>query len=70
MAHVESKTWSLGQILEKSCIRTRDHIFILIIMNFDQHVCLDEFSHKFENGSCGVKNWVTKSNLRKTLCTL
>ena len=33
-------------------------------------VCLDKISDEFEIGSCGVKNLVTRSNLRKTLCML
>ena len=70
LGHVESKTRSLGQILEKPCVHSRGHIFSLILMNLGQNVCLDEISDKFEIGSCGVKNQVTKSNLRKTLCTL
>ena len=32
MGHVGSKTRSLGQILEKPCVRSIDHIFSLIIM--------------------------------------
>ena len=51
--HGPSKTWSLGQILEKPCVRTRGHI--LIIMKLAQNVCLDEISDEFENGSCWVK---------------
>ena len=39
-------------------------------MKLGQNVCLDEISDKFKNGSCRVKNLVTKSNLRKTLCML
>ena len=34
-------------------------------MELDQYVCLDEILHKFENGSCPVKNWVTSSNVKK-----
>ena len=70
MSHVRSKTMSLGQILEKPCVRSRDHIFSLIIMKIGQNVCLDVISDKFENGSCEVKNLVTRWNVRKTLCTL
>ena len=36
-------------------------------MKFGQNFCLDEISDKFENGSCRLKNWVTRSNPRKTL---
>ena len=35
-----------------------------------QYRCLDKISDKFQNGSCQVKNYVTRSNLRKSLCTL
>ena len=70
LGHVGSKTRSLGQILEKPCVRSRDHIFSPIIMKLGQNVCLDEISDAFENGSCWVKNWVTESNLRKALCML
>ena len=39
-------------------------------MKLDQNAFLDEISDKSENGSCQVKNYVNKSSLRKTLCTL
>ena len=51
MSHARSKTRSLGQILEKTCVCTRGHIFSLIIMKLGQNVCVDEILHKFENGS-------------------
>ena len=70
LGHVGSKTRSLGQILEKPCVRSRGHIFSPILMKLGQNVCLDKISNKFELGSCGVKNYVTRSNLRKTLCKL
>ena len=44
MGYVGSKTWSLGQILEKPCVRSRGHIFSPIIMNHGQNVCLDDIS--------------------------
>ena len=34
-------------------------------MKLDQHVCLDEISLKFENWSCLVENYATRSNLEK-----
>ena len=46
----------------------RGHIFSLIIRKLYQHVCLDEISHRFENGSCQVKTRSTGQNLEKTLC--
>ena len=51
-------------------VRSTGHIFSAIIMKRGQNVCLGEISDEFENGSCRVKNQVTMSNLRKTLCTL
>ena len=56
MGHVGSKTRSLGQILEKPCVRSRGHILSRILMEVGQDVCLDDISDEFENGSCGVKN--------------
>ena len=53
MGHVGPKTRSLGQILEKPCLRSRGHIFSLMIMKLDQHVCLDEILI-FEYWSCQV----------------
>ena len=53
-----SKARSLGQMLGKkkktkkkqhTCVRSRGHIFSLIIMKLDVHVCLCEISHKYEN---------------------
>ena len=40
MDHVGSKTGSLGHFIEKPCVRSRDHIFRPIIMNFGQKVSL------------------------------
>ena len=70
MGHVTSETRSLGQILEEPCVCTIGNIFSPIIMKHSQKVYFDEISDEFENGSCPVKNYVTTSNLRKTLCTL
>ena len=56
MGHVGSKTRSLGQILEKSCVPSGGQIYSPIIMKLGQNVCLDEISNEFENGSYGVKN--------------
>ena len=50
------KYWSLGQILEKRCVRSRGHIFSQLTMKLGQNVCLDEISDEFEYGSCWVKN--------------
>ena len=67
---VGSKTRSLGQILEKPCVHSKGPIFSPIIMKRGQNVCLNKISDKFVNGSCQVKNKVTRSCVRKTLCTL
>ena len=56
MGHVGSKTMSLGQILEKPCVRCRGHIFSPIIMKLGQNACLDKISDDLENGSYWVKN--------------
>ena len=40
MDHVGSKTRSLGQILEKVCVCSRDKIFGLILMKLGQSFCL------------------------------
>ena len=56
IGHVESKTRSLGQILEKPYVRSRGHIFSPIIIKLGWNVCLNEISDKFENGSCQVIN--------------
>ena len=42
MGHVRSKTRSLSQILEKSFVSCRGHIFSPIVMKLGQNVCLDE----------------------------
>ena len=55
IGHVGSKTRSLGQVLEKPCIRSRGHIFSPIIMKRSENVCLDEISDELENGSCQVE---------------
>ena len=56
MGHVSTKTWSVGQILEKPCVCFRGHIFSQIIVKLAQNVCLDEILDKFENRLCRVKN--------------
>ena len=56
MGHLESKTRTLGQILEKPCVCSGGHIFNPIIMKLGQNVILGEISDEFENGSCRVKH--------------
>ena len=42
MGHVGSKTRSLGQMLEKHCVRSRGYILCPIIMKLGQNVCFDK----------------------------
>ena len=67
---IGQKTSSLGQILEKPCVSSRGHIF-----HSDSHETWSECLFRWNfgqlwNGPCWVKNKVTRSNLRKTLCML
>ena len=41
-----SLTRSSGEI--KPCVRSRGHIFCLILMKLGQNVCRNEISHRFE----------------------
>ena len=52
-----------------ACVHSRDHIFSPVIMELGQNACIDETLNEFENESCRLKNYVTRSNLKKTLCT-
>ena len=52
------------------CTHQRPHFQSDYHETSSECVCLDEISNEFENGSCQVKNKVTRSNLRKVLCTL
>ena len=52
---VGSKSRSLGQILEKSCLHSTGNIFGLISLKLAQNVCLDDISVKFDHGLGGVK---------------
>ena len=69
IGYVGSKTRSLGQMVEKLCVRSRGNIFSPIIMKLDQYVCLDKISYKLKIGYVRLKKWVTRSNVWKTLCT-
>ena len=55
MGGVGSKSRSLGQILEKSCLHSKGHIFSAIFLKLAQNVCLDNISVKFDHGWGGVK---------------
>ena len=56
IGHVGSKAKSIGQILEKHCVRSIGHIFSRMIMKLGQNVCLDKILDELENGSCQGKN--------------
>ena len=70
MGHVGSRTKSLGQIVEKTCVCSRGLIYCLILMKLGLNVCRDEISYELEVGSYVVRNKVTRSNHKKTLYTL
>ena len=44
LGHIGSKTRPLGQILEKHCVPSRDHILSPIIMKLFENVCLNEIA--------------------------
>ena len=50
-----SKSRSLGQFLEKSCLHSRGHSFGSIFFRLGQNVCLGNISVKFDHGLGGVK---------------
>ena len=56
MGHVGSKTRSLGQMIEKPCVRSRGHIYSPKIMKLVENAFLDEISKEFEKRSYGAKN--------------
>ena len=68
---VKLKTRSVGQMLEKPCVRSRGHILSHIILKLGQNVCLDENLDEFENRWCRVKNSVkSQKNFMYTLKTI
>ena len=59
MGHVRLKNnWSNDR---KPCVHPRSHIFSPILMKLGQNVCLNNIWNYFENWSCQVKNYVTRS---------
>ena len=65
LGHVGPKIRSLGQILEKPCVRSRGHILSPILMKLGQNVCLDEISEEFEKDYVGSKTRSLGQILRK-----
>ena len=55
MGHVRLKTRSLGQILEKTCIRSGGHICSPIIMKPGLNVCLEKSLMTLKMGYVGSK---------------
>ena len=55
MGHVESKTRSMGQILEKPCVHFRGYIFSLILFRLGQNVCFGD-EKSLIMGNCQVQN--------------
>ena len=55
MGHVGPKTRSLGQILEKPCVISRDFILVQILIKLGKNVCLDDYYDDQSNGSLWVK---------------
>ena len=62
-----SESRSLVQILVKSCLHCRAHIFGPIFFKNALNVCLDDISVKCDHGWDWVKKKVTRSNLSKIL---
>ena len=62
MVHVGSKTRSLGQILEKPCVRSRGHIFSPFIMKLGQIIkwCYTPLLIVFQSyhGNSSCLSWV------------
>ena len=57
------KTRSLGQILLKSCLQCRGHIFDPISLKLALNVCLDDISVKCDHGW----DWVKSKSLGQIL---
>ena len=55
ISHVWSKTRSPSQILEKSCARSRSHIFGPVLLKVGHNACFGDICNEFLNGSCRVK---------------
>ena len=55
MGVVGSKSRSLDQILIKSCLHSRGHIFDPIFLKLGQNVCLDDTSTPIDYGWGQVK---------------
>ena len=56
LGHVGSKTRSLGQILEKTCVHSKRHSFDPKFTKLYQNVNDHNILVKFKIGSCWIKN--------------
>ena len=54
LGHVGSKTGSLDQILEKTCVRSRGHIFSPILVKLGQNVTSIKFLTSSKMGHMGI----------------
>ena len=63
MGRVWSKARSLGQMLEKHCVRSRGHIFSLIIMKLGQNVYLDQISYELGEKTRSLGQMLEKPSL-------
>ena len=70
MDEIGTKSRSLGQILVKSCLHSRDHIFGPLFLRLGLNIYLDNISVRFDHGRDGVRIKVTRSDLSKMLFTL
>lgn len=67
LGNMGSNSKSPGQILEKSCERTRGHICSPFVIKLGHIVCLHDVFDGLQLGHMGVKMLVTRLNPRKIL---
>ena len=70
LGHVGSKTRSLGQILEKPCVRSRRHSFDPKFMNLIRKFILIISRISLKLGHVGSKTRSLGQIIEKTLCML
>ena len=58
LGHVNSKTRSQGQIIEKPCVHSRGHSFDQKFMRLCQNVILIKFRSSLKLGHVGSKTWL------------
>ena len=65
MGHAGPKSRSIGQILEKTRVHSRGHIFSLTIMKLGQNVCLNEILTSLKTDHVGLKTRSIGQSLEK-----